>query len=276
MEACTAVALRAPCSNLASAHLTTSSSTKAVVVPRAVALKQLSLRGSPLPTHSSSHRVIHAPLSSRGHRSSVRAGLFDFLSVFVKPKVSDEDRAALKEELLQAIEPVQRGATATEEDKEIIEELAARLEAVNPNPKALASPLLNGKWKLLYTTSGSILGLNKPFLFRPQGPIFQSLDSETLQARNMETWPLFNQVQASLTPTSASSVDVKFDEFKILGMFPIKAPDSARGYLDITYLDEDLRVSRGNLGNLFVLCMEDASFRIRLPGAEGNESEAEE
>ncbi len=40
---------------------------------------------------------------------------------------------------------------------------------------------------------------------------------------------------------------------KVLGLLPITAPDSARGKLDTTYLDEELRVSRGDRGNLFVL-----------------------
>lgn len=46
---------------------------------------------------------------------------------------------------------------------------------------------------------------------------------------------------------------MQFKEFRILGLIPIQAPPSARGKLDTTYLDEDLRISRGDKGNLFVL-----------------------
>ena len=92
--------------------------------------------------------------------------------------------------------------------------------------------------------------LQRPAVLRPNGPIYQAIDATTLQARNIETWPFFNQViwlglciapallqcsifwaavltvggsglsqvQATLTPTSDSSVAVKFDEFKILGL----------------------------------------------------------
>lgn len=35
----------------------------------------------------------------------------------------------------------------------------------------------------------------------------------------------------------------------------------APGELTITYLDDDLRVSRGDLGNLFVLVMDDREDR---------------
>jgi hypothetical protein len=76
-------------------------------------------------------------------------------------------------QLLEAIEPLQRGLTADEEDKDAIEQLAQQLEKVNPNPKSLASPLINGRWRLLYTTSESILGTKKPALLRPSGPIYQ-------------------------------------------------------------------------------------------------------
>ena len=47
------------------------------------------------------------------------------------------------------------------------------LEKVNPNKAALASPLLNGKWELVYTTSSSVVGSSKPAFLRPSGPIYQ-------------------------------------------------------------------------------------------------------
>ncbi len=59
--------------------------------------------------------------------------------------------------------------------------------------------------------------------------------------------------EATLKPLSKSKVAVQFQTFYILSLIPIKAPPTARGELDITYLDEDLRISRGDKGNLFVL-----------------------
>lgn len=97
---------------------------------------------------------------------------------------------------------------------------------------------------------------------RPQGPIYQTIDAEKLQARNNETTPFFNQVTAKLTPLSANKVAVQFTQFKLLGLIPITAPSGSIGDLAITYLDEDLRVSRGNKNNLFVLTMDDRTARL--------------
>ena len=60
-------------------------------------------------------------------------------------------------------------------------------------------------------------------------------------------------VKAELSPVSASKVDVQFKEFTIANFLKIKAPSSFKGSLDITYVDNDLRLSRGDKGNIFVL-----------------------
>ncbi len=58
-------------------------------------------------------------------------------------------------------------------------------------------------------------------------------------------------------PCRCYILQVQFREFKILGLIPVKAPANAAGALEVTYLDEDLRVSRGDKGNLFVLRMQN-------------------
>ena len=61
---------------------------------------------------------------------------------------------------------------------------------------------------------------------------------------------------------SESKVFVKFVQFKIGNLLPINAPATATGELDTTYVDSEMRISRGDKGNLFVLLMEDASARL--------------
>eukprot|EP00904_Undaria_pinnatifida_P011081 jgi/Undpi1/7102/HiC_scaffold_22.g09576.m1 len=185
------------------------------------------------------------------------SGPLAFALPFWAPSKAQQQTAA-KANLLDAITPLDRGRIATEEDAALVETLAQKLEKLNPNPKSLACPLINGRWELLYTTSRSILATDKPAALRPYGPIYQDIDAPGLRAKNsqyVQPVPFLkigNSVRAELSPTSASAVDVQFIEFKV-GPIKIKAPKSAQGALDTTYLDEEVRVSRGDKGNLFVL-----------------------
>ena len=164
----------------------------------------------------------------------------------------------------------ERGVSASEAQRDAVDAAAKALEARNPNRACLRSPaaraLLSGEWELLYTTSASILGATRPWPFRPLGPIFQTIDVDRLRARNRETFPFFNAVDADLTPASASAVDVQFVTCYVFGFIEVTAPASARGALDVTYLDEELRVSRGDRGNLFVLRMADDAKRLPRKG----------
>ncbi|XP_042509587.1 probable plastid-lipid-associated protein 4, chloroplastic isoform X1 [Macadamia integrifolia] len=175
-----------------------------------------------------------------------------------------KDTKTLKDELLETLAPLDRGANASPEDQQRVDEIARQLEAVSPTKEPLKSDLLNGKWELIYTTSRSILQTERPKFLRSRVN-YQAINVDTLRAQNMESWPFFNQVTADLTPLNTKKVAVKFDYFKILGLIPIKAPERAernRGQLEITYLDDELRISRGDKGNLFILKMVDPSYRV--------------
>lgn len=175
-------------------------------------------------------------------------------------------RAGAKERLLEALDGLECGIRASEEDAAMVDRLASELETLNPTPKPLSSPLINGKWELCYTTSMSILGKTRPPFARPFGPIYQTIDAGNLRAQNDEGFPFFNSVIATLTPESESKVFVKFDTFKIGGLVKVEAPERATGDLDTTYLDADLRISRGNRGNLFILTMADRSVTLPATG----------
>ncbi|XP_016547830.2 probable plastid-lipid-associated protein 4, chloroplastic isoform X5 [Capsicum annuum] len=195
-----------------------------------------SLSPSPLPTHvatqystklylshstSFSFPAIQNPhhITTSTHNKKWRTNVSFFPAFFNKTK----DATPIKQELLEAIVPLDRGADATSQDQQIIDQ----------RPKILRSRVN-----------------------------YQAVNVDTLRAQNMEGWPFFNQVTADLTPLNANKVAVKFDYFKIAGLIPIKAPGRARGELEITYLDEELRVSRGDLGNLFILKMVDPSYKV--------------
>lgn len=63
------------------------------------------------------------------------------------------------------------------------------------------------------------------------------------------------KVTAALSPQSDKLTNVQFKTFQI-GPLGFKAPEQLKGYLDITYLDDDLRLTRGDKGNIFVLTRE--------------------
>ncbi|XP_039019257.1 probable plastid-lipid-associated protein 4, chloroplastic [Hibiscus syriacus] len=212
-------------------------------------------------------------LSSKNHNAninpfSVQNAMFlkrrTKVSFFSGVFTQEKDVKSLKDELFDAIAPLDRGAEATAEDQERVGQIALKLEAVNKIKEPLKSNLLNGKWELLYTTSQSVLQTKRPKFLRPNGKIYQALNLDTLRAQNMETWPFFNQATANLVPINPRRVAVKFDYFRIAGLIPIKSPGSGRGQLEITYLDEELRISRGDRGNLFILKMVDPLYRVPL------------
>ncbi|XP_047311071.1 probable plastid-lipid-associated protein 4, chloroplastic [Impatiens glandulifera] len=210
--------------------------------------------------HNVAYWTINSASSSSSSTEQRWRRNVSFFTGFLNNK-SPKDANAIKEELLDAIASLDRGADAGPEDQERVDKIAIKLEAANPTKEPLKSSLLDGKWELIYTTSRSILQIERPKILRSRTN-YQAINVETLRAQNMESWPFFNQVTADLTPLNARKVAVKFDYFKILGLIPVKAPDRARGELEITYLDDELRVSRGDKGNLFILKMIDRSYKI--------------
>ncbi|MEB3341518.1 PAP/fibrillin family protein [Okeania sp.] len=188
-----------------------------------------------------------------------------------------------KSKLIATLIDKNRGLlTSKNEQKEILAAIA-RLEDDNPNPHPFASKkLLNGDWKLLYTTSQELLGIDK-FPFLKLGDIYQCIRVEDTAIYNIaEIYGLpflegIISVVAQFEIVSEKRVSVKFNR-SILGLqsliryqFPHKLISEIesgkkftaidfniqnreqKGWLDITYLDKDLRIGRGNKGSVFVL-----------------------
>ena len=179
------------------------------------------------------------------------------------PLLIATDTASAKETLLLACEAAAMGRNRSE--RPLVRLRFQQLEELNPTPKPLEAPdLLSGCWRLVYTTSDSILGTTRPRLFKPRPRILQSISVDKLAAKN-EEWVLRgllkNSVRAALTPRDdGRTVDVQFKRFGI-GWLRIPAPASAKGVLETTYLDDTLRLSRGDKGNLFVL-VKDGPSRV--------------
>jgi hypothetical protein len=188
-----------------------------------------------------------------------------------------------KAELMDAIAGKNRGLLATERDKQAILVAIAQLEDRNPTPRPVeATDLLDGNWRLLYTTSKGILNIDQLPLFK-LGQIYQYIRARTASLYNIaEVYGLpylegLVSVAARFEPLSERRVQVKFERsiFGLQRLIGYQSPkdliqqiemgkkfaaidiglDSRQqqGWLDITYLDNDLRIGRGNRDNVFVL-----------------------
>lgn len=189
-----------------------------------------------------------------------------------------------KTALLEMLAGKNRGLLASEPDKQAILAAIAQLEDRNPTPQpTAAADLLAGDWRLLYTTSQELLGIDRVPLAQ-LGQIYQCIRVQEAQIFNIAEVkgpPLLEglvSVQATFTPVSERRVNVRFERF-IVGLqrlinyqspaefinqiqagkrfaaidFLIDPKKEQRGWLEITYLDQDMRIGRGNEGNVFVL-----------------------
>ncbi len=193
-----------------------------------------------------------------------------------------------KEKLQSLLEKVQSNnddspVTNLKLDKtlvEQIEQLTTELEEVNPNPQPLlyATSLLNGNWLLQYSTAREIRSLSSLPLGLKIGKVYQEIDVANKSFFNLAfvKHPLglvsgSVKVTATFEPAPEETnkrINVNFDKRylsieKIFGiqtpkLNPIKEaeannPQGRVPTLDVTYLDETLRIGRGGDGSLFIL-----------------------
>ena len=191
-----------------------------------------------------------------------------------------------KAELLEAIAGKNRGLLANEIDNVRVLSAIQQLEDTNPTQKPLeAKDLLQGDWRLLYTTSKGLLGIDRFPLFK-LGQIYQCIRVSEAKVYNIAEivgLPMLEglvSVAATFEPVSERRINVIFER-SIVGLqrfFNYNTPKKfiqqiesgkkflpldfkidrgeQKGWLDITYLDEDMRIGRGNEGNVFVLTKE--------------------
>lgn len=194
-----------------------------------------------------------------------------------------------KTKLLTAIAGKNRGILATESDRQAILAAITELESFNPHPRPLttAVELLAGDWRLLYTSSKSLLGIDRLPLLK-LSDIYQCIRPASSQIYNLaEVSSLLPGVDglvaivADFTPVSESRVNVRFKR-SLIGLQSLigyTTPDrtiaaiengqkftaidlkiarqtTEPAWLEVTYLDDNLRIGRGNEGNVFVLSKE--------------------
>ncbi len=191
-----------------------------------------------------------------------------------------------KARLLAAIAGKNRGILATNQERQAILAAVTELESTNPHPRPLttAVDLLAGNWRLLYTSSQSLLGIDK-FPFVKLGNIYQCIRPIGGKIYNLAEVNSFLPgtdglvaIVANFTPIDESKVNVEFNRSLIgfQGLIQYADPDrlitaiengqkftaidlaidrqnKSPAWLEVTYLDNTLRIGRGNEGNIFVL-----------------------
>lgn len=188
-----------------------------------------------------------------------------------------------KSTLIEAVAVTNRGLLTNSSQQQAILAAIANLEDFNPHPCPLAaSNLLEGNWRLIYTTSKALLNIDR-LPFCKLGQIYQSIQVKSNSVYNIaEIYGIPSleglvSVAAKFEPVSQRRVQVKFQR-SIIGLqsllgytspenfiqqiesgqkftafdFPIQS-EQQQGWLDITYIDDDLRIGRGNEGSVFVL-----------------------
>eukprot|EP00190_Bangiopsis_sp_CCMP1999_P007204 CAMPEP_0198725838 /NCGR_PEP_ID=MMETSP1475-20131203/3058_1 /TAXON_ID= ORGANISM="Unidentified sp., Strain CCMP1999" /NCGR_SAMPLE_ID=MMETSP1475 /ASSEMBLY_ACC=CAM_ASM_001111 /LENGTH=178 /DNA_ID=CAMNT_0044487677 /DNA_START=182 /DNA_END=718 /DNA_ORIENTATION=+ len=174
------------------------------------------------------------------------------------------ETASAKRALLSIIEPLDEGLAALDSPgvQEEVEFYIKNVEKRNEITDTVSSPLINGKWKLVYTTSANILGKNYPgFVSNVPGTNLQYIDTDKEEGLNIVDVSVAGVFRASygaelkLTPRPPKKVNVQIVKFQ-LGPLKVSSPKTLRASLDITYLDEDMRIARGSKKNVFVLTRE--------------------
>ncbi|MEH2006454.1 PAP/fibrillin family protein [Nostoc sp.] len=202
----------------------------------------------------------------------------------------------IKEKLQAKLEKIQTKSdgspvTDLQLDKtlaEEIEQLTTELESVNPNlnPLLYATSLLEGAWQLQYSTAREIRSLVSLPLGLKLGKVYQVIDvvnklffnlakvkhSLGLISGYVKVTASFEPAKEDLEPPANKRINVYFDKRylsieKIVGIntpqlnpfkvVPANNPTNRTATLDITYLDETLRIGRGGDGSLFILSKSD-------------------
>ncbi|MCD7457644.1 Fibrillin-5, chloroplastic [Datura stramonium] len=231
---------------------------------------EMIMRSSNLPATNNNSRRNFNNISRFGQQRTISAA--EQHNVELSPSTASQ----IKIQLYHALQGMNRGIFGISSDKKCeIEELVKQLESQNPTLEpTLSLDKVAGSWKLIYSTI-SILGSKRTKLglrdFITLGDLYQNIDISEgkavnvikFNARGLSLLSGELRIEASFKIASKSRVDISYNNSAItpdqlmnvfqknynllLGIF------NPEGWLEITYVDENLRIGRDDKGNIFVL-----------------------
>lgn len=149
-------------------------------------------------------------------------------------------------------------------DDEMVLALVQLMAEDNPTPAPARSALASGRWRLVWSQQAETASALQKWGSR-QAESFQIIDAEAGTAMNLVQLSSWAAVRANALVEAGSDtrtlVDIT-DAGLYLGPLRIPVPAGRRdkaeggapipGYIDWLYLDEDLRITRGSKGSLFI------------------------
>lgn len=167
----------------------------------------------------------------------------------------------MKQRLIRSTANTQRGRNASEQQQAAILDAAKALEALNPTDSPATSPLIKGRWSLLYQgpeevtkkrepLEGPVIDFFRPllgFLFRTQG-VFQVIDTDRGAVDNLVKFKFASLINGSLSVAGTVAPAQ-------LGWLPLLLPlgwADPKGWVETTYVDESFRIGHGDKGSIFI------------------------
>ncbi|CAM9532500.1 unnamed protein product [Discosporangium mesarthrocarpum] len=119
---------------------------------------------------------------------------------------------ALQGELRKLCTETKNGIRATQDSRRRIEELVKELNKLNPTAEPALSPLISGKWRMLFTNvPGPSSGRVGPFV----GDVYQDINAEKQRIRNIlelgPEWALRGALEADVEVLDGSNWAINFD-----------------------------------------------------------------
>jgi Cof subfamily protein (haloacid dehalogenase superfamily) len=182
-----------------------------------------------------------------------------------RKKRAEAERAAAKASLLATVVSTNIGRDCDAAQLSAVQAATLELEALNPTKRPAASALLRGRWSAVFTNSRQLLGMDKKLsLTRQSGPVYMAHDVEESRSEWQYTWPVKVE-RASLQVTGeGNGLSMSFEQTKLFGLFGVPGAGKAKEYgeLEITYLDLDVMLARGENQTVYVFVQTNSNYRI--------------